>query len=71
LKTNNNKEFAYQPASDIHQMTIQYVIDKLDNRGAMEVKLHATQSFKAISDSMKVFNETLENSSSNKLLMEI
>jgi membrane protein len=71
LKTNNNKEFAYQPASDIHQMTIQYVVDKLDNRGAMEVKLHATQSFKAISDSMKVFNETLENSSSNKLLMEI
>jgi membrane protein len=71
LKTHSEKEFAYQPAADIHQMTIQYVVEKLDDRGAIEIKLHPTQSYKAITESMKDFSSMLEKSSSNKLLMDI
>jgi membrane protein len=71
LKTHNEKEFAYQPATDIHQMTIQFVVEKLDERGAVEMKLHPTQPYKAIHEAMSDFSKTLENSASNKLLMEI
>ena len=71
LRTQNEKEFAYQPATDIHKMTIQFVLEKLDSKGEVDVKLSQTLSYKAISESMKIFSETIENSSSNKLLMDI
>ena len=71
LRTANDKEFAYQPGTDIHLMTIQYVVEKIDNRFITEVKFHQTQSYKAINDSLKVFHEIVESNSSNKLLMEI
>ena len=71
LKTSNDKESAYQPAIDIHQMTIQFVIDKLDNRGEVEVKFHKIRSLETITESLNIFNEALESNPSNKLLMEI
>jgi membrane protein len=71
LKTHDYKEFAYQPATDIHLISIQYVVEKLDMRGQIEVKLHATQQYKAITEAMNTFNETIEQNPSNKLLMEI
>ncbi|MFH0865682.1 MAG: YihY/virulence factor BrkB family protein [Bacteroidota bacterium] len=71
LKTQNEKEVAYQPATDIHKMTIQYVIEKIDEHCEVDVKLHTSVAHKTISESLKNFTEILENNSSNKLLMEI
>lgn len=71
LRTHNDKEYAYQPAADIHRMTIRYVIEKLENRGAMDVNPSKTPAFEAVSDSLKAFSETLEKSASNRLIMEI
>ncbi|HNW98045.1 MAG TPA: YihY/virulence factor BrkB family protein [Bacteroidales bacterium] len=71
LKTQNEKETAYQPATDIHKMTIQYVVEKLDEHCEVDVKIHSSQALKDISESMKTFTETIAQSSSNKLLMEI
>jgi membrane protein len=71
LKTQNNKEVAYQPATDIHKMTIQYVIEKIDLHHEVDVKLHPSIAHKAITESLKNFTDALENNPSNKLLMEI
>jgi len=71
LRTHTEKEFAYQPALDIHQMTIQFVVEKLDDRGEFEMKLHPTQSYKAITESMNDFSKMIENCGANRLLMDI
>ena len=71
LRTHTEKEFAYQPALDIHQMTIQFVVEKLDDRGEFEMKLHPTQSYKAITEYMNDFSKMIENCGANRLLMDI
>lgn len=71
MKTSVDKEIAYQPAMDIHKMTIQFVLEKVDAHHEVELKLHSSASQKTISEALKNFNETLENNPSNKLLMDI
>lgn len=71
MKTQVEKEVAYQPATDIHKMTIQFVLEKIDEHCEVDVKLHASVAQKTLSESLKNFNEALDKNPSNKLLMEI
>jgi membrane protein len=71
LKTQNDKEVAYQPATDIHKMTIQYVLEKMDEHHEVDFKIHASVAHKTISESLKNFNDLLNANPSNRLLMEL
>jgi len=71
IKTKADKEFAYQPARDIHLLTIQYVLEALDRNGTDTVPVAKTEEFQALSAALKNFSDAMESSAANKLLKDI
>lgn len=71
VKTQEYKETAFQPARDGEILTIKYVIDALEHRGANDIPAAQTQEFKALSESLQTFDEIIVKSSANKLLKDI
>jgi len=67
----NNTDHAYQPSIDINKITIQYVLDKLDNRGLSNVSLHPSEDFQEISESLQTFSHLIQKSDHNKLLKDL
>ena len=70
-RTKADKEFAYQPARDINKMTIQYVLEALDQTGTDDIPVAKTEDYVALSDALQNFGEAMEKSSANKLLKDI
>jgi len=66
-----SKEVAYQPARDINMLTVKYVIEALENRGTDNIPVAQSRELTALSDTLKVFGDTIEASPANKLLKEI
>ena len=71
IKTKSDKEFAYQPARDINKMTIQYVLEALDQKGTADIPVAKTKDYHALSDALQKFGEAMEKSPANKLLKDI
>ena len=71
IKTKNEKEFAYQPALDIHQLTVQYVMDKIDTHNTAELNIHNHIAYKKINDIVIAFSDSLKNNPENKLLLDL
>ena len=71
IKTQAEKEFAYQPARDINNLTIQYVLQALDQKGTDDIPVAKSEDYQALSDALKKFSEAMESSSANKLLKDI
>ncbi len=70
-KTEEDIEFAYQPARTISLLTIKYVIDALDKHGTDNIPVAQNKELKILSESLQTFNDTLEKSPANKLLKDI
>ena len=70
-RTKADKEFAYQPARDINKMTIQYVLEALDQSGTDDIPVAKTEDYQALSDALQDFSEAMESSPANKLLKDI
>ena len=70
-RTNEDKEIAYQPARDINKLTIQYVLEALEQSGTDTLPVAKTEGHQALSDALKNFSEAKENSPANKLLKDI
>jgi len=71
IKTKADKEFAYQPARDINKLTIQYVLETLDQKGTDNIPIAKTENFEALSQALQNFSEAMEKSQANKLLKDI
>jgi membrane protein len=71
IKTKADKEFAYQPARDIHLLTIQYVLEALERNGTETVPVAKTEEYQALSAALKNFSDAMESSPANKLLKDI
>jgi membrane protein len=71
IKTQADKEFAYQPARDINNLTIQYVLEALDQKGTDDIPVAKTEDYQALSDALQNFSEAMEKSSANKLLKDL
>jgi membrane protein len=71
IKTQADKEFAYQPARDINNLTIQYVLEALDQKGTDDIPVARTEDYQALSDALKKFSEAMESSPANQLLKDI
>ncbi|MBW1790196.1 MAG: YihY/virulence factor BrkB family protein, partial [Deltaproteobacteria bacterium] len=67
----DNHTPTYQPAVDTSILTVQYVIDALAKNGTNDLPLNRTRSFDALSDTLQSFNETVQNSSANRLLKDV
>jgi len=71
IKTEEHKEFAYQPARTINVLTIKYIFDALEQRGTDEIPVAQTRELKTLSEALKTFNDTIEKSPANRLLKDI
>ncbi len=69
--TKNVKELAYQPAIDPINLSVSYIVDKLDKRGHEKVHASDTKELKALTEIMNTFYEDLNKSPKNKLLKEL
>lgn len=71
VPTDNPDDFAYQPAADIGFFTLTYVVDALEKTGVNTLPIATTPELEAISQSLRIFDETLQQSDSNRLLKDI
>ncbi len=67
----NDKDTAYQPARDPEAMTIQYVIDAMEQKGSDNVPVARSEELEKISEALKTFNEQISISQANRRLKEI
>jgi membrane protein len=71
VRGDNDKGGAYQPSRDPDVLTIHYVTNGLEHSGSDTIPVAESETLKAISDSLKAFEEQLEKSEANRLLKEI
>jgi len=61
----------YQPATDIHLLSIKYVLDKIDNVGINSLSIAGVPDMKQIASKLDGFSETINKSKHNILLKDI
>jgi membrane protein len=67
----NDEEPAYQPAKDIHQLTILNILNALDARGSHNIHVRETPALETISEALHSFAVQIEKAPLNKRLMDI
>ena len=70
-ETDPEKERAYQPARDIHDLTIQQVIEAMELRGINTMPFARTPAFVALSDAVTSFAKAIEKMPENRSLKEL
>ena len=71
VQTDEEIERAFQPALDIHQISIQSVVRALDNKGNNEIPFKASSECEVFSKALIAFDQLVDISSENKLIMDI
>jgi membrane protein len=66
-----DKETAYQPARDIHQLTVRFVLDALDQKGTDKVPVAESAELLKLAEALKSFDELCRRAPANKLLKDI
>ena len=66
-----NKKVSYQPARDINAITINSVIEALDQKGVDNIPIAQTSELKHLSEALKILNDEIEKSPANRLLKDI
>lgn len=65
------EEPAYQPAFDIHRITVKTVLDALDRSGSVEFALPEGGEYREISEALSDFGSAVERSPANKPLIDL
>lgn len=71
VRGDNDKGVSYQPSRDPDVLTIHYVTNGLEHSGIDMIPVAESKTLKAISESLKAFEEQLDKSEANRLLKEI
>lgn len=71
IRTDQHREFAYQPAIDVNQISVRMVLDKLDHLGDEVAFTKPTPQLRTIIDSMNSFAASIDTSGKNILLKNI
>ncbi|WAC07759.1 MAG: YihY/virulence factor BrkB family protein [Thermodesulfobacteriota bacterium] len=69
--TDTEGERGYQPALDINTLSIQYVIDAMEQRGVNTMPFAHTPEFETLSVLLETFGKTIEKLPDNKLLKDL
>ncbi len=70
-RTKADQQFGYQPARDINNMTIKFVVDAIDQKGTNNIPVARTDEFIALSEAIDKFRDEMEASPANRLLKDI
>jgi len=71
VKTETEKESAYQPARDVDTLTVKYVIDALENAGSASLPLVQSRELDRLKDCLNQFSASMEQSPANIALKDI
>lgn len=71
INTDSENALAYQPAEDINQLSVSYVINKLETWGKTDCVAETSEELKHISSIFQDFNEKISESDQNILLKDI
>ncbi|MHB8090373.1 MAG: YihY/virulence factor BrkB family protein [Syntrophales bacterium] len=70
-ETKLDKERAFQPAQDIHNLTIQHVIESMELRGINAMPFAHTPAYTKLADALVSFGKAIEKLPDNKPLKEL
>jgi membrane protein len=65
------KEDTYQPALDLEKLTIQRVIESLENRGSADIPVADTEELRSLRDSLESFEDCVRKSPRNVILSKV
>lgn len=71
VKTEREKDVAYNPAVSETQLTVRYILNKLDTKGVNEMPIHSTHELESIHKVMNEFDEVLSTHKGNILVKDI
>jgi membrane protein len=71
VKTEKEKEIAYQPALPENKLSVKYILDKLDTNGVNELPIQSTTELQNIHQLMNEFDEVLNENKGNVLIRDI
>jgi membrane protein len=71
VKSGESDEAAYQPARDIHGITVKTVLDALERSGSVNLPFTPMGDFRAVSDILDAFGATIARSPENRLITEL
>jgi len=71
VKSEEDKEVAYQPALAIEKFTISFVIDNLEKSGSDDIPVTKSNELDKLSKCLTAFNEEIKKSPANMLLKDI
>jgi membrane protein len=67
----SERDRLYQPARDVGDMTVQFVIDQMEKAGTSNVPVAETPELEKLRGSLLVFGQTLQKLPENKLLKDL
>lgn len=70
-QTDGYREPGYQPARDINTLTIQSILDALDNSGTESIPVARTEELETLSEILRTFRDDMARSPANRLLRNI
>ena len=71
VKKGEDKELAYQPATDADKITVKFVIDRLEQRGTSSIPVLRSAEMDKLSDCLRQLDATIEKSPANVLLKNL
>jgi len=71
VKTEKDKELAYQPAVSDAKLSVKYILDKLDNKGVNAMPIHSATELENIHKIMNEFDRVLIDNKGNVLVRDI
>ena len=71
VRTEEDKDVAYQPGRDVEMLTVKYVIDALERRGSNAIPVVKSNELDKLSDCLDRFGSTIEKLPANVLLKNL
>ncbi len=71
ILSEKTKERSYQPAIDINKITIDFVINRIENYGTSQINVDQSDVYDLVSNKLMSFNQLIAKSADNVLLKDI
>lgn len=71
IHTDNNQEKTYQPAMDIHQITIQLLFDRISKLGSENFKVDNKKEFDGMWEKLEQFRQNIASKSNDLLIKDL
>ena len=71
IHENEEKERLYQPALDVHKLTVSYVLSRLDKKGVEQIMVIRNKDYEKIISMLEKFDRLIAKSDSNILIKDL